>query len=237
MDQMNIWIAFWAGMASFISPCCLPLYPSYLSYITGISVQQLKGKQTSKEVRFRTLSHTFFFILGFSIVFFALGYGAGAIGESFYQYQDLIRKLSAIFIIVMGLFLLGIFQPGWLMRERKLQLKFRPAGYLGSVVIGIGFAAGWSPCVGPILGAIIGLALSEPGTWLELITAYTLGFAIPFFVMAFFIGSTKWILRYSAMVMKVGGVLMIVMGFLLYTDQMTQITIWLNGKTPDWLKF
>lgn len=159
------------------------------------------------------------------------------LGEVFAKHQDLIRQLSAILIIVMGLFLIGIFQPQWLLRERKLQMKWRPAGYIGSILIGIGFAAGWSPCVGPILTAIIALAVTEPGTWFELITAYTLGFAIPFFVLAFFIGSTKWILKYSSLLMKVGGTLMIVMGILLYTDQMTQITIWLNQRTPDWLKF
>ncbi len=234
--DLNIWIALGAGFASFISPCCLPLYPSYLSYITGVSVQQLKDPNSSREVRARVLTHTLFFILGFSIVFFTLGYGAGVIGDTFKQYRSFIQQISAILIIVMGLFLLGVFQPKWLMRERKLSLKKR-AGYAGSVIVGIGFAAGWSPCVGPILSAIIGLAVSEPGTWLPLISAYTVGFAVPFFIFAFFIGSTRWILKYSNRIMKIGGGLMILMGILLYTNQMTQITIWLNRITPEWLKF
>ena len=236
MQEVNVWIAFFAGLASFISPCCLPLYPSYISYITGISVSQLK-ERTSAAVRFRTLTHTAVFVLGFSIVFYSLGFGAGAVGEYFNQYQRLISQLSGILIIVMGLFLLGIFQPQFLMKERKLQLRFKPAGYLGTLLVGIGFAAGWSPCIGPILQLIIGMALSEPGSWFKLMTAYSLGFALPFMVFAYFVGSLRWMLKYSSRIMKIGGALMIVMGILLFTDQMTKITIYLNQITPEWLKF
>ncbi|MZQ84258.1 cytochrome c biogenesis protein CcdA [Paenibacillus sp. 5J-6] len=237
MDSVNLWIALWAGIASFISPCCLPLYPSYLSYITGISVSELKSGETSSQVRRQTMLHTLSFIVGFSIIFYALGLTAGFLGNFFIDYRDLLRQIAALLIFIMGLFLLGVFQPQWLMRERKLQIKFRPAGYIGSVLVGMGFAAGWSPCVGPILSAILALATTEPGTWFQLTTAYSLGFAIPFFVLSFFIGSTKWILRYSNLIMKIGGGLMVVIAVLLYTGKMTQITLWLNTITPDWLKF
>lgn len=234
--ELNIWIAFGAGIASFISPCCLPLYPSYLSYITGISVNDLKTGQT-KEMRMKTMSHTLFFILGFSVVYYVLGAAAGLIGELFIQYNDLISKLAGILIILMGLMLLGIFKPQLLMRDIKLKLPMKPVGYIGSFLIGIGFAAGWSPCVGPILSAIIALASSEPESWFALITSYSLGFAVPFFVMAFFIGSTKWILKYTGIIMKAGGVLMILLGIFLYTGTMSQITSKLNSITPDFLKF
>lgn len=237
MSNLNIWLAFFAGLASFISPCCLPLYPSYISYITGMSVQTLKTEQNKKEVRYRTMSHTLAFILGFSAVFYTLGVGAGLFGSFFNNNRDLIRQLSALLIILMGLFLIGIFQPRFLMREFKMDLKFKPVGYIGSFIFGIGFSAGWSPCVGPILAAIIALATTEPGAWFPLITAYTVGFAIPFFVLAFFIGSTKWIVKYSGMMMKIGGALMLFMGVLLFTNQMTKITIWLQAITPEWLKF
>ncbi|WP_199620139.1 cytochrome c biogenesis CcdA family protein [Paenibacillus alkalitolerans] len=236
MPEITVWIAFAAGLASFISPCCLPLYPSYLSYITGVSVSQLKTNQT-KEVRLRTLSHTLFFIIGFSIVFYAFGAGAGLIAEIFREYQDLIAKLSAILLILVGLFLLGIFQPQFLMRDMKLRINAKPAGLLGSLLIGIGFAAGWSPCIGPIFSAIISLATTEPGIWFQLTTAYTLGFALPFFLMAFFIGSTRWILKYSDRLMKAGGAFLILFGILLYTGQMLRITVWFNSITPDWLRF
>ncbi|MFK7695417.1 cytochrome c biogenesis CcdA family protein [Paenibacillus sp. HJGM_3] len=237
MENVNVWIAFWAGFASFISPCCLPLYPSYLSYITGISVQRLREERTAREVRKSTLTHTLFFILGFSIIFYTLGFGAGLLSDWFDSYRDLLRQIAAIFILVMGLFLIGIFQPQWLMSERKLQFKYRPAGYVGSILIGMGFAAGWSPCIGPILSAILMLSTTEPGAWFSMITAYTLGFAIPFFILAFFIGSTKWIQRYSSLIMKIGGALMIVIAVLLYFDKMILITIWLQERTPEWLKF
>ncbi|XID94129.1 cytochrome c biogenesis CcdA family protein [Paenibacillaceae bacterium WGS1546] len=234
MADLNVGIAFAAGLASFISPCCLPLYPAYLSYITGVSVNQIKTDK-SVSMRLKTMSHTFFFILGFSAVFFALAYGANVFTDFFRDYQDTIRKISAIFIVLMGLFLMGIFQPQLLMKERKLNLKWKPAGYLGSFVFGIGFSAGWSPCVGPILGSILLLAASNPGTWIGLTTAYSLGFAVPFFVLAFFLGSTRWILKYSNLLMKIGGAMMILMGILLFTDKMTSITIWLQSITPKWL--
>ncbi|CAH1197525.1 hypothetical protein PAECIP111891_01255 [Paenibacillus allorhizoplanae] len=237
MDSVNLWIALWAGIASFISPCCLPLYPSFLSYITGISVSELKSGRTTVQVRRQTMLHTLSFIVGFSIIFYALGLTAGFVGSFFIDYRDLLRQIAALLIFVMGLFLLGIFQPQWLMKERKLSIKFRPAGYVGSVFVGMGFAAGWSPCVGPILSAILALAATEPGTWFQLTTSYSLGFAIPFFVLSFFIGSTKWILRYSNLLMKIGGGLMIIIAILLYTGKMTQITLWLNSITPEFLKF
>lgn len=237
MSQVNIWIAFGAGLASFISPCCLPLYPSYLSYMTGISVNQLKQGGQKKDARFAVMMHSLFFIIGFSLVFILFGLGAGMLSDLLIDHKNLVRQIAALLILLMGLFMLGIFQPQFLMRERKLQLKWKPAGYLGSTVIGMGFAAGWSPCVGPILSAILALAASEQGSWLSLMIAYSLGFAVPFFILAFFIGTTKWILRYSNMLMKIGGAIMIVIAILLYTDQMTQITIWFNERTPEWLKF
>ncbi|WP_151734325.1 cytochrome c biogenesis CcdA family protein [Paenibacillus tengchongensis] len=235
MAGLNAGIAFAAGVASFISPCCLPLYPSYLSYITGLSVQQLRSGRNSKEVRFRTFSHTLAFILGFSAVFYTLGFGAGLLGELFHGQRELIRQLSALLIIAMGLVLLGILRPQFLMRERKLQWSWRPAGYIGSFLLGIGFSAGWSPCIGPILTAIIALSVSDHDTWFTLITAYSAGFALPFFGLAFFIGGSRRILKYSGALMKLGGALMIGMGILLFTGQMFRITVWLQGLTPEWL--
>ncbi|WP_442601239.1 cytochrome c biogenesis CcdA family protein [Paenibacillus sp. KN14-4R] len=237
MSSLNIGIALWAGFASFISPCCLPLYPSFLSYITGISVNELKSGNSSKQAQRTTMLHTLSFIVGFSIIFYSLGWTAGFVSDFFVSNSSLLRQIAALLIFLMGLFLLGIFQPQWLMKERKFSVKLKPAGYLGSLLIGMGFAAGWSPCVGPILSSILLLSTAEPGSWFSLITAYTLGFAIPFFILSFFIGSTRWILRYSTVVMKVGGAVMIVIAVLLYTDKLSQITNWLNSQTPNWLKF
>jgi cytochrome c-type biogenesis protein len=235
MTEVNIWIALWAGFASFISPCCLPLYPSYISYITGISVNKLQTESSAKEVRWATMVHTLFFIAGFSIIFYTLGFGAGLLADLFNDYQGVLRTIAGLMFIIMGLMLIGLFQPQLLMREWKLQLKNKPAGYLGSFVIGIGFAAGWSPCIGPILSAILALSATEPGTWFSLMTAYTLGFAVPFFIMAFFLGTTRWILKYTSIIMKIGGALMILIGILLLTNKLAVIVLWLISVTPDWL--
>ncbi|WP_438448784.1 cytochrome c biogenesis CcdA family protein [Gorillibacterium sp. sgz5001074] len=238
MKDVTLWMALFAGIASFISPCCLPLYPSYLSYMTGISVGELRASNhNTRSVRFKTLFHSIFFALGFSSVFFVLAWGAGQLPDAFAGHKDLIRQLAALLILVMGLFMLGIFQPQFLMKEWKWRSGLKRAGYAGTFLIGVGFAAGWSPCVGPILSAILALSAMEQGAWLPLITMYSLGFAIPFIVLGFFIGSTKWILRYSSLLMKAGGAVMIVIAVLLYTDRMTRITIWFNAHTPSWLQF
>lgn len=237
MTDVTLWIAFAAGFASFISPCCLPLYPSYLSYITGVSVSEITKSNINAKNRWLMLTHTFFFLLGFSTIYYALGYGANAFSIYFNEYSELIRRISAILVVLMGLFLLGIFQPQLLLKDTRFNLIPKKSSYVGSYIFGLGFSAGWTPCMGPALTAILGLAAAQPGTWFYLTTAYAVGFAIPFFLMAFFLASSRWILKYSERVMKVGGAVMILMGILLFTDQMTNITIWLNGITPDWLKF
>lgn len=236
MEQVTWWLAFGAGFLSFISPCSLPLYPSYLSYITGISVSQLKEPST-KKIRTFTLMHTLFFLIGFSIVFYSLGFTVSAVSRFFIDYKDLIRMLGAILIIVMGLFLLGVFRPKIMMREKRWATSKKSVGYFSSVLIGIGFAAGWTPCLGPILASVLALAAVNPDVAFLYITAYMLGFAIPFFIMAFFIGRTKWILKYADKVMKLGGALMILVGILLYTDQMTKIIIWFTRFTGGFTGF
>lgn len=228
MADVSIWLAFGAGVLSFISPCCLPLYPSYISYITGVSISQLQDANQPRQLKRATMFHTSFFILGFSIIFFALGFSASWVGSFFSEYRDLIRMLGGVLIAVMGLFMLGLIKPGFMMKEKRLEVGRKRWGYLGSSVIGMAFAAGWTPCVGPILVSVLALAASNPSTGLAYITAYTLGFAIPFFIMAFFLGRTRWILKYSNSLMKAGGALMVVFGVLLYTNQMTILIAWLT---------
>lgn len=237
MNEINLLIAFGAGFASFISPCCLPLYPSYLSYITGITVAELKNDQMDKKKSFLLLSHTLFFMLGFSIVYYTLSYGVNAFSDFFFEYDQLIRQLSALLIVIMGLFLLGVLQPKLLLKDTRINLIPKKVSYISSFIFGIGFSAGWTPCVGPALTMIVAMAATEPGTWFQLTTAYAIGFALPFFILAFFIGKTSWLMKYSSKIMKIGGVIMILMGILLFTNKMTNIVVWLNGLTPEWLKF
>lgn len=226
-EKVTLWLAFSAGLLSFLSPCVLPLYPSFLSYITGVSVADLKDMNRSG-VRKQVMLHTLFFVIGLSLIYVALGLGASFLGEFFQLYNDLIRQLGAILIIAMGLFLIGWLRLDFLMREKRFEWKNKPTGYLGSLFIGFSFAAGWTPCIGPILGSIILMGTTQPDLALTYILLYSAGFSIPFFILSYFIGSTRLILRYSGMLMKVGGIMMIVMGVLLFTDQLNRITILLN---------
>lgn len=227
VTDVNVFLAFGAGFLSFISPCCLPLYPAFLSYITGMSVGELKSENAILQKR--SMMHTLFFIIGFSLVFIALGFGTSFIGRFFYDYQDLIRQIGAIFIILFGLIVVGFIKPEFIMKDRRFEFKNRPSGYLGSVLIGLAFAAGWTPCTGPILGAVISLAATNPGSSMIYMIAYSLGFSIPFFVLSFFIGKMHWIRKHNVKIMKIGGYLMIVMGIVLFFDWMTKLIAIMSG--------
>ncbi|MET3728626.1 cytochrome c-type biogenesis protein [Fictibacillus halophilus] len=228
MTDLNILLAFGAGLLSFISPCCLPLYPAFLSYITGISVQELKEENAM--LRKTALLHTTFFLIGFSIIFLFLGLSTTIIGDLFVQYQTLLRQIGAIVIIFFGLVVMGFITPTFLMRDKKVRFQSRPTGYLGSVLIGIGFAAGWTPCMGPILAGVIALGVSNPAASLTYMIAYVLGFAVPFFVLSFFLDKLKVIKKFNRQFMVVGGTLMVVMGILLYFDWLTQLTSFLTNR-------
>ena len=158
--DLNLFLAFGAGFLSFISPCTLPLYPAFLSYITGMSLDDLKSD--SKRMNKSGMLHTLFFLIGFSIIFIVLGFGTSFIGTFFIENQEILRQVGAIFIVLFGLMIVGLFTPKFLMSERKLQFKNRPSGYFGSCIIGLAFAAGWTPCSGPIIGSIIVSGRHEP---------------------------------------------------------------------------
>ncbi|MED3552066.1 cytochrome c biogenesis CcdA family protein [Cytobacillus praedii] len=221
MTDLNVFLALAAGFLSFISPCCLPLYPAFLSYITGMSVGELKEENAM--LQRRSMLHTLFFLIGFSIIFIAIGFGTSFIGSFFVDYQDLIRQIGAIFIFFFGLLIVGFIKPEFLLKERRFEFKNRPSGLIGSSLIGMAFAAGWTPCTGPILGAVISLAASNPNSAMFYMVAYILGFAIPFFILSFFIGKMKWIRKHSGTIMKIGGYIMMVMGVVLFFDWMTKI--------------
>ncbi|MEW4307196.1 cytochrome c biogenesis CcdA family protein [Rossellomorea marisflavi] len=221
MSDVNIFLAFGAGVLSFISPCCLPLYPAFLSYITGMSVSELKTENAMLQKR--SLLHTLFFLIGFSVIFVAIGFTSSFVSGFFIQYQDLIRQIGAIFIVIFGLMVIGVFKPESLMKERRFEFKNRPAGFLGSILIGMAFAAGWTPCTGPILSAVLSLTASNPGSGMAYMISYVLGFAIPFFVLSFFLGKMQWIRRNSGRIMKIGGYIMIVAGIMLFFDWMTRL--------------
>jgi cytochrome c-type biogenesis protein len=224
--NVNLFLAFGAGFLSFVSPCTLPLYPGFLSYITGLSVDELKGLNGRLERR--VIVHTLLFMLGFSVIFLSLGVSTTVIARLFVNYSVLIRQIGAILIVVFGLMIMGVWKPGFLMKDKRVTFRSRPAGYVGSVLIGMGFAAGWTPCTGPILSAVITLGITDPGKGLFYMAAYTAGFALPFLILAFFIGRLGWIRRHHVLMTKIGGVLMVAMGVFLYFDWMAKISSFVN---------
>ncbi|HYT03482.1 MAG TPA: cytochrome c biogenesis protein CcdA [Gemmatimonadales bacterium] len=229
-------LALVAGLLSFLSPCVLPLIPSYVGFLTGLTVEELEVRRGT------ALVHALWFVGGFSLIFIALGATASALGALLLHSQVWIGRLGGIVVILFGLYLLGIVRPGWLLRERKVQLARKPLGYLGSAVVGITFGAAWTPCIGPILGAILTLAAAEAsvGRGSALLAAYSLGLAIPFLVTALALDRfLVWFQRfrpYVVWVERIAGLLLLVLGLLLLTDRFTLIAGWLQGLTPESLK-
>lgn len=223
LADISIFLTFGAGVLSFVSPCVFPLYPAFLSYITGLSVSDIQsGKLRGQR---KAIFHTIFFLLGFSIIYLVLGLGtAGSVTliETWYfQYGDLVRQIGAILIVFFGLVTVGIFQPKFLMKDHKLNIQNKPSGYLGTLLIGLAFAIGWTPCMGPILAATLALVGANPSQGLWYMSSYILGFSVPFLLMAFFITKFTWIKKYSGTFMKIGGSIMIVMGVVLFFDKFT----------------
>lgn len=233
-SQVPLLVAFGAGILSVLSPCVLPILPSFVSYITGLSIDQagnLRGSSASglgmQSSRVRALTHATFFILGFSVIFLALGWTASLVGQLFWTFQVPLRRLGGVLVIALGLFLLGWLRIPGLDRDLRVHMARRPTGLLGSALIGMAFAAGWTPCIGPTLASILVLAGTSPGRAVYLMAAYAFGVAIPFLGLAAGIGSVGWLRPYAGTMQRVAGGLLVVMGFLLVTGTMNRITSWL----------
>jgi len=241
MADLNILVAFSAGLFSFLSPCVLPLIPSYLSFISGVSLEEMRAPQIAGRVRRRVALNSLAFISGFSLVFVSLGASASFLGGVFFAYRGLIRILGGIFILVVGIYLIGLFKLPFLGRYFQFHLKDKPAGYLGTVVVGITFAAAWIPCVGPILGAILTLAGSaaEVKKGIFLLATYAAGLAVPFFLSAVALESffrlSQLFRRYLQAVHIAAGILLVIVGVLLLTDYMTLLNTYALRFTPEWL--
>jgi cytochrome c-type biogenesis protein len=225
---------------SFLSPCVLPLFPSYLSFITGMSVADLSA-ELSPAVRRRVLVHAIVFVLGFSLVFVGLGASFSAVGQFLLDYRDWIRRVGGVLIVIFGLYIAGVFRLGLFGRTAQWQIREKPAGYLGTLAVGVTFAIGWTPCVGPILGAILSLAgtAETVTTGVGLLVAYSLGLGVPFLLSAIALGSfLKFFKRYRPfipIVERAAGVLLVVVGVLVYTNYYVVLNAWAISLTPDWL--
>jgi len=233
-STLSLWLAFGAGILSFISPCTLPLFPSYLGYISGVSFQKLSSREIvlSSQVRLRAFLHAVFFCIGLSFLFIALGWGATAFGHLLIEYKNPVRLVGGVVITVMGLFMAGVLKLDWLMQERRYHLPAsKPLGYIGSLLVGIAFAAGWTPCIGPILGSVLMMTVAHPGAGAWYMAAYAVGFSLPFLVLAVTLASVKPLLKYTDVISKVGGWLLVIMGLLLVTDKMVVITAWIQRTT------
>ncbi len=241
LNQVSLFAAFSAGLLSFVSPCVLPLVPSYVSYITGLSLEQLTDAAERQRFRKTILLNSLLFIAGFSVVFIAFGASASFIGQVLYEFQDIIRKIGAVLIILFGLYMLGLLKMNFLMKEHRLvQFSNRPVGYAGSFLIGTAFAAAWTPCVGPILGAILAYASTTESMQdgIMLLASYSVGLGLPLFITAFsvdsFLSYFKKARLYLRGVSMVGGAFLIVAGVMIYGDSLTRLTSFLEQNGIGW---
>ncbi|MEP4033755.1 cytochrome c biogenesis protein CcdA [Roseibium polysiphoniae] len=238
MLDVSIGAAFLAGLLSFVSPCVLPIVPPYLCYLAGVSVAELKGEMATAATSRRIVLSSVAFVLGFSVVFVALGATASVIGQSIARYFDTLSIIAGIIIIIMGLHFLGLFRISLLFREARVQVERKPPGLLGAFVMGLAFAFGWTPCVGPVLAAILFMAGSTGSTGQGglLLAAYALGIGIPFILAAAFasrfLGWASRFRKHMGTVEKVMGGFLVLTGLLFVTGQMSTIAFWLLEAFP-----
>jgi cytochrome c-type biogenesis protein len=229
-------VAFAGGLLSFLSPCVLPLVPSYIGFLSGLTLKEMTGR------RHRAVAHALLFIVGFSLVFIALGAGATALGSSLRVHKALLARAGGVLIIVFGLYTIGALRLARFDRERRLHLEQKPVGFLGSAVVGMAFAAGWTPCIGPILGSILTLAgnTGDVRRGIVLLAAYSAGLAVPFLIAAAALDAFReWFLRFRCWmpwVQRASGAVLIVVGVLLATGEFTLLAAWLQGMTPEFLR-
>ena len=230
LPQTSLLAAFVAGLLSFVSPCVLPLVPSYLMYITGLSLNQLVDSDGRHHVRETIITNALLFIAGFSLVFIGFGASASFIGQMLTDYQDLIRKIGGTFIVLFGLYVAGLLKVRMLMTEKRIHFRSRPAGYAGSLLVGGAFAAGWTPCVGPALATML-LYASTTDTLADgvtLLTFYSLGLGVPLFLAAMgvdrFLVQFRRVRAYLGVVSVVSGMLLVVFGLMVVADSLGLLT-------------
>jgi cytochrome c-type biogenesis protein len=234
--SLGIALAFGAGLLSFVSPCVLPLIPSYLTFVTGVGIDELGHSKRAAFV------HALLFVLGFTLIFIALGASATVLGRLLLAYRVWITRVGGALIVLFGLYLLGVARIAAFDRERRVQLANKPVGYLGSVLVGVAFGAGWTPCLGPILGAILTYTAAEAdlARGLPLLLAYSLGLALPFLVAAVaverFLVTVKRFRPYLSRVSQVSGALLVLVGVLMMFDYFTVMAAYLQSVTPAALR-
>jgi cytochrome c-type biogenesis protein len=234
-ESVGIFVAFLAGVLSFLSPCVLPLVPSYVSFISGLSLEEMG------ERRWTAVTHALLFISGFTLIFLALGASATQLGRFLNVYQVWLERIGGLLIIFFGLYLMGAVRWMALAQERRIHLQHKPLGYLGSVLVGLAFGAGWTACIGPILGSILMYtsATASLGQGLILLFAYSMGLAVPFLLAALaverFLAWFKRFRRFIPLTTRIAGGILIAVGLLLVTGYFSILAGWLQGLTPEFL--
>ena len=234
--NVTLLLAFVGGILSFLSPCVLPLVPSYLGFVTGFTINEMADR------RRMAMIHALLFVAGFTLIFMLFGATATALGRVLKYYEVWFQRIGGGLIILFGLYCLGVLKLSFLDQDARMHLDRTPLGYLGSVLVGMAFAAGWTPCIGPILGGILTLSASESSVTrgMTLLGVYSLGLAVPFLVAAWAVESfLDWFQRfrrYLPWVQRISGVILILVGFLMMTGQFTRMAGWLQGLTPEFLR-
>ena len=234
--SIGLVLAFTTGLLSFLSPCVLPLIPSYLTFVTGVGFEDLSRKRRS------SLVHALLFVAGFTLIFIALGASATVLGRLLLQYRVWITRFGGALVVLFGLYLLGVVRVAAFDRERRMHLANKPVGYLGTMLVGITFGAGWTPCLGPILGAILTYtaATADLSRGLPLLLAYSMGLALPFLVAAVaverFMETVTRIRPHLTRVSQVSGALLIIVGLLMMFDYFTVMATYLQALTPAALR-
>jgi cytochrome c-type biogenesis protein len=238
-ENVTLFAAFVAGFLSFISPCVLPLIPGYVSFVSGVSLDDMRGDSAAvSSSRRHVIITSLFFVLGFSLVFIALGATASVLGRFLFAKQPILSKIAGVLLVVFGLHTMGVFRIGLLENEKRVQAQRKPAGPLGAMLVGIAFAFGWTPCIGPILGGILAIAGSKDTVLegVELLAVYSLGLGIPFLLTSIainrFFAATKRIRKHYHAIELVSGGLLVVIGVLIFTNQFTVIVRYLQPYLP-----
>jgi cytochrome c-type biogenesis protein len=239
-QEVTLLAAFAAGFLSFVSPCVLPLIPGYISFVSGISVDEMRAEETPAASRLQVFITSVAFVVGFSLVFVALGATATAVGKFLFARLPLLSKIAGVILVIFGLHTMGAFRIRFLEAEKRVHAQRKPAGPLGALLVGVAFAFGWTPCIGPILGGILAIAGSRNsvGEGVLLLAIYSMGLGIPFLVTSLainqFFSATKRIRRYYHAIEVTSGALLIVIGVLILTGQLTIITRYLQPYLPSY---
>jgi cytochrome c-type biogenesis protein len=239
-NNVTLIAAFAAGFLSFISPCVLPLIPGYVSFVSGVSLEDMRGEAAVSSARRHVLVTSLFFVLGFSLVFIALGATASVVGRFLFEKQPILAKIAGVLLVIFGLHTMGVFRIAFLETEKRMQADRKPAGALGAMLVGIAFAFGWSPCIGPILGGILALAAAKETVLqgVELLAVYSVGLGIPFLLTSVainqFFAVSKRIRKHYHSIEMVSGALLVAIGVLIFTNQFTIIVRYLQPYLPSY---